>query len=614
MADDTSDWGVPMAAGPAPGDWRGEDPAGGPVPGGVHGRGAAQPCGDALAGARPSAGLVRALDRVSGPGRRCGGLRADAVFDVLGRWEAAEAWCAAAKLGVIRALICRRAEPGYDPAKPGRLPGAWREDLAEEVAFELGISGQAAGRLVELAWTLEARLPLTAQALEAGVISLTKARIIAEATAVLGDDQAAAAEALIAGRLDGRTPTQIAQLIARAVVKVDPDGARKRREQAEKEQARVRLWREHAGTAALAGFGLPTDEALAANQNIQGRALEYKAWGVPGTLDQLRVRAFLDIINGTDARARYPKAPPVPDDADRTAAAGPGAAAGEPGSRGGAAADGTHADAAGAERDGDGHGPDGDAHGGRHGGPGSAGDGDAGVSPAGLAANVNLTITLATLLGLADSPGEAEGFGALDPALARRLAAAAAADPRSTWCVTVTDCHGVAIGHGCARPARTGSRARSGRPGRGGPESRAGPAYGFAGEGPPGGYGTWQLRVAGIPLRVRLDPIPVTDCDHRYESAGYRPSDTLRHLVQVRDGRCTQPVCVRHARRCDFDHTVPWHKGGRSCACNGGCRCRHDHRLKQTSGWTVSQPLPGWHRWTTPSGKTYMKGPKEYPT
>ncbi len=128
-----------------------------------------------------------------------------------------------------------------------------------------------------------------------------------------------------------------------------------------------------------------------------------------------------------------------------------------------------------------------------------------------------------------------------------------------------------------------------------------------------GGYGTWRLRVANSALRVGLGPIPVADCDHRYESSGYRPSETLRHLVQVRDGCCTQPVCVRHARRCDFDHTVPWHKGGRSCACNGGCRCRHDHKLKQTPGWAVSQPLPGWHQWTTPSGKTYTKGPKEYP-
>ena len=46
-----------------------------------------------------------------------------------------------------------------------------------------------------------------------------------------------------------------------------------------------------------------------------------------------------------------------------------------------------------------------------------------------------------------------DGIGPIDPDLARDLAAAAARNPRSTWCLTVTDRHGHAIGHGCARPA-----------------------------------------------------------------------------------------------------------------------------------------------------------------
>jgi hypothetical protein len=34
------------------------------------------------------------------------------------------------------------------------------------------------------------------------------------------------------------------------------------------------------------------------------------------------------------------------------------------------------------------------------------------------------------------------------------LARAAARNPRSIWCVTVTDEQGRAIGHGCAKPTR----------------------------------------------------------------------------------------------------------------------------------------------------------------
>jgi hypothetical protein len=560
-----------MAAWPAPGSGRGEDSVGDGVPGGPS------PV-VSLAETSPSVTLARIVDGKSGQERRCAGLSADDVFDVMNRWDAMEAWCASAKLGAIRALIRHRALPGFGQHYPSGLPKAWQQDLVEEVALELGISKAAADALIDLAWTLEARLPITAHALDAGQISLGKARIIADATSVLDDKHAAIAETLIAARLAGRTHGQIAQMIAHAVVMVDPDGARKRREAAQKENARVRFWREHAGTAALAAFGLPPDQALAANQNIQDKALEYRAWGIPGTLDQLRVLAFLDAINGTDARLQYPKAGPQA--ADAPADNNP---------QGGERAD------------------DGRSAG------GAPGDVARPPGPAGLAANMNLTIPLLTVLGRAEHPGQAHGLGPLDPDLARRFAASAGRNPRSVWCVTVTDQEGHAVGHGCARPAgkRRGRSPGPGRSGAGG--NRDGPAFTLAGPGPPGGYGTWNLRIAGVRLLVTLGPIPVTECDHRYESKGYQPSDTLRHLVQIRDGECTLPVCVRHARRCDFEHAVPWHKGGRTCGCNGGCRCRHDHKIKQTPGWTVTQPMPGYHQWTTPAGRTYTSEPMRYP-
>ena len=72
--------------------------------------------------------------------------------------------------------------------------------------------------------------------------------------------------------------------------------------------------------------------------------------------------------------------------------------------------------------------------------------------PAGFAGTVNLIIPLATLAGLAGRPAEIPGLGPADPALARDLARAAARNPKTTWCVTVTDGQGHAIGHGCARP------------------------------------------------------------------------------------------------------------------------------------------------------------------
>jgi hypothetical protein len=229
---------------------------------------------------------------------------------------------------------------------------------------------------------------------------------------------------------------------------------------------------------------------------------------------------------------------------------------------------------------------------------------------------VNLTIPLATLLGLADRPGYLAGLGPIDPALARDMAAAATQNGRSAWCVTVTSQEGHAIGHGCARPARS-QHGHPPTPGTGGGAgTRDGPAFRQQDDdhGPPGGYGTWALTLAGTQLTVRLGPIPVTGCDHRYESAGYQPSTLLRHLAQVRDGTCTFPPCRRPAKSCDFEHAVPYDRGGRTDLCNCGPRCRRDHQVKQSAGWSVTQDQPGYHEWRTPAGRRYTSSPTEHPT
>ncbi|HEY1700541.1 MAG TPA: hypothetical protein VGG75_12590 [Trebonia sp.] len=67
------------------------------------------------------------------------------------------------------------------------------------------------------------------------------------------------------------------------------------------------------------------------------------------------------------------------------------------------------------------------------------------------------------------------------------------------------------------------------------------------------------------------------------------------------------------AWRCDFEHAVPYGQGGKTDACNAGARSRRCHQVKQSHGWEVTQPWPGWHQWTAPSGRTYVKGPMEYP-
>jgi hypothetical protein len=354
--------------------------------------------------------------------------------------------------------------------------------------------------------TWRSKLPGTKAAFLDGILTQEKAEIIARAVAVLDPAEARAAEALVLGRAGRLTPAGLRSAIVRAVIEVAPDKARERRVKAERD-ARVERWAEESGNAALAGRELPPAAVLAADQKITAWARQLKAAGLAGSMGELRARAYLDLLLGTDSRPR-------------------------PGGPGGG-----------------GSGP-----------PDPSGPGTppgTGVLPAGFAGKINLTIPLATLLDLADRPGEIPGLGPIDPALARDLARAAVRHPATTWCVTVTDQDGHAIGPGCARPqpqGRSRHRDKRGPPRR----TRDGPGFTFTASGqpgPPGGYGTWRLYSGAggqRDLLVTLDPIPVGHCDHRYQAKGHDPGVKLRHLSQIRHATCTGPGCRRPSTQADF--------------------------------------------------------------
>jgi hypothetical protein len=79
------------------------------------------------------------------------------------------------------------------------------------------------------------------------------------------------------------------------------------------------------------------------------------------------------------------------------------------------------------------------------------------------------------------------------------------------------------------------------------------------------------------------------------------------------DGKCSFPACSRHARESDFEHATAYAKGGRTCGCNAHCASRSCHHAKQSPGWQVTKPRPGWTRWTTKAGRVYQQGPWRYP-
>ena len=501
------------------------------------------------------------------------------------------------------------------------------------------MSWHGAADRIAYACDLAGRLPVTFAALGAGLIDPVHAKIIAEQTDFLSAADAAKADPLLAAAAQTKTYAELRAAAAKLVLKLDPESAERRKQARRKNDAHVRPFREESGNGGMVARELPSDEVLASWQHVEQRARELRAAGVPGTLRELRIRAYLDLLQERDSRLVAGTVPgqdpgqgrgPADDDGPQDGPGGNGGNGGNggpgPGSRSPA-----------------GTGPDGRAR-----PDGSAGPAAKDPGPC-LAALVNITVPLATALGLSGTPGEAAGFGLLDAGTARDLIAAAGRSPHTRWCVTVLHPDGTAAAHGCAagrHPPPPGPEppgpeppgpeppgpeppgpAPPGSPSSGGASPAAPPAPGPA---PPGtaGPGTSPGTGGGpdqrpppdsrardylLSLGVRLALIARGGCDHRHAETGYQPSRKLQHLIRTRSTRCTAPGCGRPAARCDLDHTLAWDKGGLTCECGVAPLCRHHHRCKQARGWQLNQPEPGVLQWRTPHGRTFTTTPSEYP-
>ena len=488
--------------------------------------------------------LATIIDAVTGPdGPGAGTLSDDQLIGVIAavrRLESRVAWYA---LTAVAEFAARWG---------GEVAGA--EFAADQLACELHLTSRSAAVQLDYATAVAARLPRCLAALFAGLLHPVHLRIIEEETQILSAEDAAAADAALAGTAGSLTFGKLRSAAHRLVLELDPEAAA-RRKAAGRRNAYVQPFREPSGNAGMIARELPCDEVLASWQHVEQRALDLRAAGIPGTLEELRVRAYLDLLQERHTGL----AVPGPGPAGTSATAGPPDTGPE----------------------GNGGGPGGSGPAGGPGGNGSGGRPGADAGPS-LAALVTITVPWSAWTGQSATPAEVGGYGTVDAADACDLAAAAARDPRTRWCVTALYPDGTAAAHGCV-------------PGRHPPPPGIRPQ-------------DWITR-----LRITMTPIARGSCDHHQAEAGYRPSRKLRHLVRARNARCTAPGCGRPAARCDVDHTIAWDQGGLTCECGLAPLCRHHHRCKQAEGWRLEQPEPGVLVWRTPAGRTYTTTPAEYP-
>jgi hypothetical protein len=240
--------------------------------------------------------------------------------------------------------------------------------------------------------------------------------------------------------------------------------------------------------------------------------------------------------------------------------------------------------------------------------------------PSGL---LELEVSWRALTGDPAGPATLSRVGPITASQALPLAVTAAADPHARWLVIVTDPDGYAIGVETVRRRRhrTG---RAHRPaGVTGLVSVTIPAATLdqlvsTGSRTGRGIQAAVLRAARR-ARARAQQYAAADaaapgsCAHTDATDAYRPTVKIRDYVTGRDQTCRNPRCRQPARHADLDHSIPWHKGGRTCRCNLGGFCRVHHQIKQLPGWTLTQTRPGHFQLTTPAGRIYTTTPDPYP-
>jgi Domain of unknown function (DUF222) len=274
----------------------------------------------------------------------------------------------------------------------------------EELAAELVISRGEAGHLIDDAIDLTGRLPRTLTGMAAGLIDAGKAGWIAFYTRSLNPADTAYADQVLAEAAPELRSEQLARKGDALEKKLNPEGARARKEHAKRDGQRVEARREASGNASLAGRELDTADVLASKAYLDAVAARLRECGIPGSLNRLRALAMTDLTQGRNPLDRISPAP-----------AGPPSETGP------------------------------------------ADDGDSRPRPAApgpVPALINLIIPAGTLFGSATAPAQADAWGLLDRDETRQVGAAAAAHPATRWCVTLTGPDGTAIAHGCARGPR----------------------------------------------------------------------------------------------------------------------------------------------------------------
>ena len=245
--------------------------------------------------------------------------------------------------------------------------------------------------------------------------------------------------------------------------------------------------------------------------------------------------------------------------------------------------------------------------------------------PAGIHINVQVTVPLNSLVGLApleDPTGSGDPGGGECSEGPRHPKSGRASPSKSPTTVTPDPLHSPASrGNGRSLPT-TGGRSLPTAGGRTLPEpAPAAPAVSFSAAATGvaqvrigarsvavPAMTAWALAAGGTWRRLITDPASGVVID--VGRTRYRPPAGLADLVRARDRACVFPTCQTPAERCDIDHLTAWSQGGTTSLDNLATLCEAHHRLKHTPGWALTRDqASGTLSWHTPDKTVYQRHP-----
>lgn len=182
-----------------------------------------------------------------------------------------------------------------------RLDGGFDVETFRSATAELRaclrLTRNAANQELELASDLLDRLPTVLEALKRGRIDLRRARVLCQETAHLDEPQARMVCERVLERAENMTGPQLAALVRRLCVEIDPDSPRKRHDQAGKDRG---VWSRltETSTAEITAWGLCPVRVARVMNRVESIARHLATGSETRTLDQIRADIFLDLLEG----------------------------------------------------------------------------------------------------------------------------------------------------------------------------------------------------------------------------------------------------------------------------------------------------------------------------